>query len=269
MEKELNGMEFAERLQNVANESIFVVNNEDADILYNLKTLPGNRPIKESRVKELKNAFKNGEFIPPILVTLPYRFITEGNHRYKAALECLKEGIPFELRIYFYKDKEALETARLINNTQKRWSANDRLASYCFEHKESYIRLRDFMNKYAEIFKATNTYSVSAALCILSNGRTRGSMYQAFSTGHLKVSEKDTEFGDIIMNELAAISQVLNSTAPYNRDCSIGWIKARTRLGITFPKFLNLLRKKSNSWVCPNQTAKAWFNMYMTIASGL
>ena len=268
MKQEINGMEFAEKLQNVQSENIYVLTNKDVDILHNLKALPGNRPIKKERIKEIKDAFAAGNFIPPILVSIPYRFITEGNHRFLAAMECLKEGIPFELRVYFYKDTNALATARVINNTQKRWSANDRLSSYCFENKSDYTRLKNFMDKYSEVFKAGNTYSISGALCILAENRSRSSMEVTFSSGKLRIKNSNLTFGDMIMTELAAISEVLGSKSPYLRDNSTGWIKARTRLGMTFPKFLNNLKKHSATFVCPQQSAKAWFDFYISVAGG-
>lgn len=119
----MENSKFAEIVKSVEKETVYVVTNKDAEFLNALNALPGNRPINKTRVHQLVEAFKNGEFIPPIIVSLPYRFITEGNHRFSAAKICLETGIPFKLLVYCYKDENALGTARTINNTQKRWNS--------------------------------------------------------------------------------------------------------------------------------------------------
>lgn len=56
-------------------------NLDFADMIKALRLLPGNRPIKAKKVESLIEAYKQGVYIPPILVAVPYRFVTEGNHR--------------------------------------------------------------------------------------------------------------------------------------------------------------------------------------------
>lgn len=260
--------EFAELIKTVRTENVYVLSNKDAELLESLHLLPGNRPIQEKRVQEMKKAFVNGEFIPPILVSLPSRQITEGNHRYRAVMECLKEGIPFELRVYMYKDASALATARVINNTQKRWSANDRLNSYCYEGRPAYVKLKAFMDKYSDQFKRNSTYSISSALCIVAGDRTRASMESAFYNGTLVIKEKHLELADTLMPELMLIAEILGTQKVFTRDYSIGWVKARTRLGISFNEFIKKLRQKAPKWVMPADSAKGWFDMYMSIAGG-
>lgn len=259
---------FSELIKNVQTEHVYILTNEDEELLKSFSPLPGNRPINKKRIQGIKEAFKKGEFIPPIIVSVPHRFITEGNHRYKAAIECLEEGIPFKLLVYLYKDQKALETARTINNTQKRWSANDRLNSYCFENKSSYINLKKFMDEYPEQFKRDTTYSISSALCILAMDRSRGSMESAFYSGNLCVKEKHIEFAETIMPELLLISEILGTQAVFARDHSTGWVKARTRLGVPFAEFIKRLKQKKGKWVQPKDSAKAWFDMYISIAGG-
>lgn len=264
----LSNEKFSELIKSAETESIYVLTNKDAELLHSFTSLPGNRPIKKERIQDIKKAFINGEFIPPIIVSVPHRFITEGNHRYAAAMECLNEDIPFKILVYLYKDTTALETARVINNTQKRWSANDRLNSYCFEKKPSYIKLKEFMDKYPDQFKKNSTYSISSALCLLAVDRSRNSMENTFYTGNLSIKDKHVEFAETIMPELLLISEILGTSAVFSRDHSTGWIKARTRLGIPFTEFIKRLKQKKGKWVQPTDTAKAWFDMYISIAGG-
>lgn len=261
--------DFIEKLKRVQTENVYVLTNKDVELVKGLHFLPGNRPIKESRVKALVGAFKNGEYIPPILVSVPAFIVTEGNHRLSAALECIKLSIPFKLRIYCYQDESALTTARLINNTQERWKANDRLVSYVFERIPSYIKLKEFMDKYSEIYKRESTYAINAALSALSNGRTRQSLATAFNSGKLVLKDSDIKHACEITEELKIISEVLNTKSIFGRDHIIGWDKARTRLGISFNKFIVKLTKRAKNWEDPKDTIEAWFNAYMKIASGL
>lgn len=259
---------FSELIKLAETESVYVLTNKDVELLKSLSPLPGNRPINKRRIQGIKEAFKNGEFIPPIIVSVPHRFITEGNHRYRAAIECLEEGIPFKLLVYLYKDQKALETARIINNTQKRWSANDRLNSYCFENKSSYVELKKFMDTYPDQFKKNSIYSISSALCLLAMDRNRTSMEVAFYSGNLSIKEKHVEFAETIMPELLLISEILGTQAVFTRDHSTGWVKARTRLGVSFAEFIKRLKQKKGKWVQPKDSAKAWFDMYISIAGG-
>lgn len=257
---------FSELIKSAKTENVYILTNKDEELLKSFSPLPGNRPINKKRIQNIKEAFKNGEFIPPIIISVPHRFITEGNHRYTAAMECFEEGIPFKLLVYLYKDTTALETARVINNTQKRWSANDRLNSYCFEKKPSYIKLKEFMDKYPDQFKKNSTYSISSALCLLAVDRSRSSMENTFYTGNLSIKDKHVEFAETIMSELLLISEILGTQAVFARDHSTGWIKARTRLGIPFAEFIKRLKQKKGKWVQPTDTVKAWFDMYISIA---
>lgn len=264
----MENIEFANAIKDVKSEKVFVLTNENANIINALHLLPGNRSIKQERVNQIAQAFKNGEFIPPIIVSVPSREITEGNHRFMAALKCLREGVPFTLRIYLYKDENALDTARVINNTQKRWTANDRLISYVYEGRESYVKLKSFMDAHPEIFKRTNDYKIGAALCLLAKDRTRSSMDNTFYSGNLMIKDHHVKFAEEILQELMHISDILGSTLPIDRDHSTGWIKARGRLGMPVSSFMQLLKKRAKSWQVPNDTAKAWFDMYLSIAGG-
>lgn len=268
----MENTEFAKAIKNVECEKIFILTNENADIINALRLLPGNRSIKQERVNQIAQAFKNGEFIPPIIVSVPSREITEGNHRYMAALKCLKEEIPFTLRVYLYKDENALDTARVINNTQKRWSANDRLQSYVYEGRESYIELKKFMDQFPDFFKkgkgSNSEYRITPALCLLSQGRTSSSMASSFYTGKLVIKQYHVDKANQYCSELIAISEILGSTACFDRYNTSGWIKARERLGMSIPQFFVLLKKKAKSWTAPKDTAKAWFDMYLSIAGG-
>lgn len=144
-----------------------------------------------TRQHQLVEAFKN---IPPIIV--PYRFITEGNH--SAAKICLES--PFKLLVYCYKDENALSTARVINNTQKRWTADDRLKSYCYEGKESYKLLKSFMDSYPEYFlKKNGAYNISVALCLLAGDRGVTSMNTSFYKGVLKITDAHIKFAEEIL----------------------------------------------------------------------
>lgn len=264
----LSNEEFSELIKTAQTENVYVLTNKDSKLLQSFTSLPGNRPIKKERIQDIKNAFIEGSFIPPIIISVPHRFITEGNHRYAAAMECLKENIPFKLLVYLYKDQKALDTARVINNTQKRWSANDRLNSYCYENKPSYIKLKEFMDKYPDQFKKNSMYSISSALCLLAVDRSRSSMENTFYTGNLSIKDKHVEFAETVMPELLLISEILETSSVFARDHSTGWIKARTRLGISFTEFIKRLKQKKGKWVQPTDSAKAWFDMYISIAGG-
>lgn len=82
-------------------------------------------------------------------------------------------------------------------------------------------------------------------LCLLSGGRTRASLNTAFSNGKLLINETQLELGEAMMDELSLISEVLGTQSVYARDHSTGWMKARTRLGIPFTKFIVRLKRRA------------------------
>lgn len=259
--------DFTELIKDVPTEQVYVFSEKDAEAIKQLRFLPGNREIKQKKVEQLIEAFEQGVYIPPILVALPFRFTTEGNHRLAAALECIKRHVKFTLRVYFYKDEQSLDTARVINNTQDRWNANDRLNSYVFEHKPAYMALKSFMDEYPSIFKTKgNVYIVQAALCVVAKDRNRVSMQRAFNTGKLVINKDHLDWGKQLMSELTIIAEILHSSSVFARDHSTAWAKARGRLGIPFGKFVIKLRKKAPNWEEPKDSIEAWFNMYLKIA---
>lgn len=258
---------FTTLIKDVPTEQVYVFSEKDAEAIKQLHFLPGNREIKQKKVEQLVEAFKQGVYIPPILVALPYRFTTEGNHRLAAALECIKRRIKFTLRVYFYRDDQSLNTARVINNTQDRWNANDRLNSYVFEHKSAYVALKNFMNKYPNVFTTKGgIYIVQAALCIVAKDRTIGTMQRAFNCGKLVINEEHLDWGNTLMSELSIIAEILHSPSVFARTHSTAWAKARERLGMPFNKFVVKLRKKAPNWEEPKDSLEAWFNMYLKIA---
>lgn len=229
----MENLDFADMIKDIPTENVYVLTEKNADVIKALRLLPGNRPIKAKKVESLIEAYKQGVYIPPILVA--------------AALECIEKGIPFTLRVYMYKDDDSLETARLINNSQDRWKANDRLDSYVYERKEAYVRLKEFMDSYPSVFKLANVYSIQAALCILASGRTRQSMRNAFNSGKLVITEEAISHGKELMEELILISEILNTNSVFVRDHSTAWDKADT-------------------WEEPKDSIEAWFTMYLKVA---
>ena len=267
----MEDIEFANAVKDVDKEYVLVLTEKNADVIRAFHPLPGNRAIKKERIDQIAASMIKGEFIPPIIVSLPSRQITEGNHRYQAALRCLELGTPFTLRVYMYKDTDALSTARVINNTQKRWTANDRLKSYVYEGRKSYLLLKDFMDQFPDLFKkgkGSSEYRIIPALCLLGNGRSSNSMENTFYTGKLVINDQHVKAANQYVSELIAISEILKDKTCFERYSSLGWIRARTRLGMSVPQFLTVLKRKAKNWQPPKSTAKAWFDMYISMAGG-
>ena len=87
---ERGNIDFGKLLNGVTTENVYVLTNDNRKVIEALRFLPGNREIKPKKVEDLVKAYQNKDYIPPILVSTPFRFVTEGNHRLAAALECLK-----------------------------------------------------------------------------------------------------------------------------------------------------------------------------------
>ena len=90
---ERGNIDFGKLLNGVTTENVYVLTNDNRKVIEALRFLPGNREIKPKKVEDLVKAYQNKEYIPPILVSTPFRFVTEGNHRLAAALECLENAV--------------------------------------------------------------------------------------------------------------------------------------------------------------------------------
>lgn len=106
------------------------------------KKLEGNRPVKNIRVRKIIASIKAvGYITSPIIVNEKYEVI-DGQGR----LEALQElGLPVE---YIVHEGIGIEECIAMNINQTNWSLPDYIDSYCQREFDSYLLLRDLMDKY-------------------------------------------------------------------------------------------------------------------------
>lgn len=266
---ESNNNKFAELVKNCESQPLYFLTEKNAELIELLHQLHGNRPVKEDRVRSLVNAIREGVYIPPILVAVPSRQVIEGNHRLAAMHKCLEQNIPFKIGMITCKDLDALETARVINNTQVRWTANNRLHSYCVEGKRSFLQLRDFMDSRTEYLKSGNNYKIISTLSLFVTSRPLRSLQQSFYKGTLSLKKEDFDKAELVYNELKIIQTILPTLNVFGDDAIVGWVKARQTLKISTDEFFRKLKKKARTLEQPKRSTVAWFDLFSHVAIGL
>lgn len=262
-------IEFAKLLEGATRSEnhVYTLTNKDKEIIHALRLLPGNREIKENRIPEIVKAIGEGIFMPPLIVSLPHRYVTDGNNRLVALRKCLEEGVTFEMDVYFYKDEQPLQTCRIINNKQRSWTLNERFHSYCFEKKKNYLALKTFMSKNNKIFFANKNWQLSSALDLLF--KTRLKAENQFRNGKLPdITPEMISTANATLEELKVLKEIFNSTSVFQRDHIGAWKSARTRLGMSWDSYIAKVHKTvtKNGWKKPGDSKKDWFDMYIHLA---
>ena len=266
---ESNNNKFADLIQNCESQPLYFLTEKDGELIMLLNELHGNRPVKEDRIRDLVKSIKDGVYIPPILVAVPSRQVIEGNHRLAAMRKCLAEKVPFKIGMITCKDVDALQTARVINNTQVRWTANNRLHSYCVEGKRAYLQLRNFMEANSEYFKNGNNYRITPALALFSTSYTFETLRNTFYKGTLPLKKESFDVAELIFNELRLIQSVVPQIQLFSDAPITAWIKARSILNLSIEEFLRRLKKKSKSVEQPKDSRAAWFDFFTHTALGI
>lgn len=117
------------------------------------KTAPGNRQLYRDHIRVLVRSFEEHPQLVelrPILVNSQYEVI-DGQHRLEA-LKVLGLSVP-----YIVADDLSIETAQLLNATQKAWSAIDFLLSYQTMGVKDYVTLQRYLDEFGFPLRPTIT----------------------------------------------------------------------------------------------------------------
>ena len=267
------------KLKDCKTELIYIVTNENVDILTNLHKLIANRKIKLQHVKEIVESIKKGTYIPPIIVSSDIQTVIDGHHRIEAALLCAQLNIPFSMKLIFEKNVDAVDACITMNNTQKSWNPSDRLHSYCTQKLGSYLTFRKFMDDNPKYFVLKSKYNITSALVLInscvsvdkSKKPMAPSKYErAFKHGKLVCTEEMVQNCQETFEELKTISSILNDNmAPFKRYRIKAWVDAKNVMNISSTDFMAKLVKyvKKNKWEDPAEYG--WFERYLQIAAGI
>ena len=227
---------FLEEIHKVDFEPSYKLTNKDGAIICMFNHLKANRTLKEKKVAAIKNAMKEGEYLPPIIVAYPSLTVVEGNHRFRAAMECLKSEIPFVLRVNltYELDNKELLAARVLNNTQTKWNMKDILHSYCTEGNKNYLALKELMS-FCPLAK-----DITIALLLAANNRSKVSMIRQFNNGQLSLSKEDIADAYKMYNELIKLSEIYQDNCVFNANHIVTWAIIRHKID---EKFYNRLIK--------------------------
>lgn len=111
------------------------------------KRLDGNRGIKKTRVKKIKNSINSvGYILSPILVNEKNEVI-DGQGR----LEALEDlGLPVD---FIVTEGAGIEECVAMNIHQTNWTMNDYIDSYSERGNVSYMYLRQLINRFGNLFR--------------------------------------------------------------------------------------------------------------------
>ena len=197
---------------------------EDLD---RFELMRGNRPPNPQHVEHLaKNIEKFGMLCNPILVNEDMQVI-DGQHRLLAAK---KIGVSI---YYIIVKGYNLEQVKALNLKQKNWSQIDFLNSYADMGIESYIYLRQFMERHI-YFDIRTALTLVGAEYIKSNH---------FKQGNIKIG--DTHTAEIYAEYLKTLKQYHR----LNRKFCIVMIQMFKKENFVFSEFLSKLKLQPTSLV--------------------
>lgn len=249
---------------------------EDKEFINSLKTLDGNRKIKQSKVKDVVNAILERQYVGTILVDEATLQVVEGNHRVDALRYCIEHQIPFAVRVEFDDFSTPLEAARLINNTGSKWSLNEKFYSFCIEGRESYLRFRNLMDRHASICNLqrknspehTGNYQIASTLICASMGtKSDASFRREFINGTLTLSDVQIASMDRILSELEVIQSIYADKKKFNvmrLEAVKAWCAVRGSIN-DFPKFIETFRKLKDKVSEPAQRTGEWAEFYINM----
>lgn len=204
----------------------------------------GREDALEKHIKDIKDAIvKKGDMneIPPIIVDINTMQIADGNCRFNAVLDIMKEGLidNLVLRVIFEDIPEGEFDDRVIkfNMGQQSWRLIDFIYNYSLRGQESFSKLIDFCNRNESLHdgKTINPRYGGAALKIPTS---------KLKDINLVINDEDIKRGNEVVYEASEIRKKFSSDLkangggwyePYLR----AWSEFRDNLGdISFKDYL-------------------------------
>lgn len=216
------------------------------------KQIDGNRVPNLQHVKRLADSIRvYGMKCNPILVNDKMEVI-DGQHRLMAA----KEAESFVY--YIVVDGYSLSEVHTLNLNQKNWTKKDFMEGYANMGIESYIKLREFLNKNDDF-----SFSDCIAFCQnIGNASTRTLAVQSatckIESNSLQIFEQGTwRTGDMdIAQDMANKTRMLKTYySGYNRSAFVGtMITLYNNKNFDFNEFMHKIRLQPTALVdCANR----------------
>lgn len=144
--------------------------------------IESNRPIYPAHLRRLVSAIKHNNKLQqnPIRVS-PDGEVLDGQHRLEAAKE-------LNLPIFYYIDDSDTDVTDIVaeNWTVKRWTLNDVINFWCANGKESFIKLREFLEKHPWM---TAPVAVAVLQGRKSNSYINGRNRERFIMGEFEITD--------------------------------------------------------------------------------
>lgn len=220
-----------------------------------LSFVGGNRPINIQHMREIKEAMRNGAFVPPVMVNTETNEIIDGQHRYRAACELWNEGIGYSLLVVFHDYGNALNSAIVYNNRSRVWKAKDYVRAYITQGNESYLLLQRFCDTH-EYMRDRYT---AASQIISGNG-------DHIKDGLFKATEASLVKAEQIYSELVQMTEITECPLIIRRNYVLAWMEVRSSI-LGRMSFWEFIAKLKENFSVPFSDKKVdWENEYMRIA---
>ncbi len=180
-----------------ANKEIFYTNDHGM-----FGWIPGNRLLEERKIKKICKSHESGiHLFPyvPILVTEDHK-VVDGQNRLMAA-----KRLKIPIYFMYIEDCDVIKIAK-INSATSVWKVKDYLNCWINLHRNDYIVLEDYMNKFS--------IPISAAIQLLMEGviKTGGGLMDDFKDGNFKINYHENALKIARMyNEYLVISDMNKS----------------------------------------------------------
>lgn len=156
------------------------------------KRILGNRGVNKLHVKRLKESFRQGYLMSPIIVNENLEII-DGQHRFTAAKEL---GIPV---YYIVAEGYGLDEVKKLNKNTSNWGKKEHLHAYVELGYPAYIQFQNFMDDYPDFSiascevlltnKARSSHSMSHPSLITKTNKKGAYTKRYFQDGELHIDD--------------------------------------------------------------------------------
>lgn len=242
-----------------------VVNNSFCINFDCLKFIKGNRNVINSpHITTIEEAMHRGDFIPPIIVDTNTLTIIDGQHRYTAACNLWKKGLPYNLNIILHNFDNPLLAAINYNSKSKKWSTDNYVDAYIVDGRKSFELLKKFCAEHILFSRrgfGINNVNYQGAAQMLTGVPCQG----AIPKGTLVITEQQCIDGEKTYAQLECLVNATGCDAIVSRTHILAWIETKDIILAKMPldKFAE---KMSKYFVAPSVSVKkVWIAEYLRV----
>lgn len=170
------------------------------------RKLEGNRDVHESRVSKIEQSVDEIGQVPSPIIVNERNEIIDGQGRFELFK---RRGMPV---YYMVVPGLGRDACIAMNRVTTQWSTMDFIDGFANDGNESYLRLKELINRYG-----TGPYKLTLQIVICASTGLFGSGPKACRSGDLYISERAMEFADSCLAYVKSFVPRIPKKEGYNK----------------------------------------------------